>query len=834
MPPKLLVVAIDDDESNSNTWVNDMITPDCHCAQCKKEGKDFSFRPTNDGAGVKLIKKGPFAGRPHFVVADIIKCHFQKGHTPSITGASIKGGLYKATYEETQKAHATGQFNALQTSTHSLINCFCRKGLPDSLIADPSFVAMVNDIVTLGRLPMQSATKLVEDRTTFATSLRSKLFSFCKNSFVSVQIDSVTRGGNRFIGTVLTVYNSSQPTLVAPVDINANQMMMMPQARLPGIGQDRVKCAHPARLVYRTFLFDLRSDKQAPFTKLRDDDGVVIVDDDEDVVPVEPDERAAGDGEIALLMRAIEDENADAADGDEEQVPNDVEAERPQGQMTTLVIAEYLDEILKNLKSVGAVILGITSDNGSNMRGVVAALRNSRGSYQNDIRCFAHLIQLVGNKWFGLNNTEPDVRSHNNVMLACVDLRKWLRTTKNIYVPEPVITRWNSFYNMIKEILDRFVTPWCAHHADNAAGAAPFEDVIVQLAACWPTQRNVGTRAAAQAVGTFVRCLAPINKFTNIVQNDSATLGVGIAALSEVFGTVEVAYKRALKNRLINPYGRFLSDPFVIFLALIPWKTWDDRTSQMHLKFLNHVKNVLKTVSAFPADPNVAPCVYRSRVHEAFKGWVNTMESRTILRPNVPHSPKPTLQTFIADWEVSLRSPNPKIQTLAHFALSLVMCPVSEAGVERAFSAVKYIVDNLRFKTTPQHVFDQVIINQHDNVKQQRDLVFFADEDNDLTAVVRTTPISSEFVTTCVSAWTTAVDAKKIVIAEPRQNNEQAAAPQMLDHQDVEYSCAWCHKRTADAMYCGGRGGQCVYRNMVCGECCDLRPECSRCLADRM
>lgn len=795
-------------EEASNNWFNDLVNPDGNCIFCLRAQKV---------TGTYIASE--YKGRKKYNTSNL-KVHFA---THKISQPSDLSAEQKTLMEENVEAHQAAP-NAAIECEKALIQLFASRGLPDDLVQDPLFTTFIDKVIANKGMPLKTAETFVQKRTEVANKLYHQLGAWCKNKLVNLQLDIVTRCGNRFLGVVIQTFNHTVATAV-PSPIQGDQTGSLEYIR-------------PFFTAQRTFLFDLRCDRQTPFTAAP----INVVNGPEEFGaaaaaaeliedPIEVHEELNDEliQQAAAAALAAQEEVSDEDEDEDEDDKNDYD-----GKMSAKKMALRVKHLLAELASVGATVIGICTDNGSNFVALAKQLRKL-GIYLNDNRCFAHLGQKISNKWFGYHHLDPDIPSHNNVVVACIALRKWLRTKKNIYVPEPVLTRWNTFFDLVAHIYKYFLKPWYDHNDDTVD--APHGDIVDALRlVCWPTNRPPGARQCVETCKMFLDRLQPMKTFTNVVQTDGACLLVGIPAFSHVYNAINtqatIRYLPSFKARLTAPRGRFLTDTVVLFLALLPWSVVDGRRpvdQAAHDTFMNNAEKLIDRCSAVGFEFGKAK-TYRDRLKVAFQTWRGQPRRTTPLR---------TGKRFRDFWENMSKPTAPvAMQTLAYFALNIAAISVSEAACERSFSRVKYIISALRARTTPRNVYNQVLIKEFDLVKKESQIVFFSDrpadvpaEDFHMSDAFTKWEISDDFVVTCMKEFNKKVAEGKIKLdAGVVDGDVDDDAVGGDDEVGVvaaavpEKECCICGGKTNNYVKCDAgeaERGNCEHRSVICAACHD-------------
>lgn len=238
----------DDKTPTNRTWLNDMITPDGKCLLCA-----YKLPSTTD-----VLIRGQYKGRKKYNLQNFSMGHWKKQHQhlPSFE-AVLADEATKKKYEQNKKEHKAPTSNQLLKTRNAVFICFSTHGLPDSLVESIEFREMMAENIKLGYFPIQSRITFAKDRGEFAGSIKRQQFEMCRDRYVSLQLDIVTRCGNRFVGVVVQTHN---PQNVEGTDGRRVKDLSKNQGPL-------LRYDLPAPKFGRTFLLDLRCDSQTPFTK---------------------------------------------------------------------------------------------------------------------------------------------------------------------------------------------------------------------------------------------------------------------------------------------------------------------------------------------------------------------------------------------------------------------------------------------------------------------------------------------------------------------------------------------------------------------------------------
>ena len=298
-----------------------------------------------------------------------------------------------------------------------------------------------------------------------------------------------------------------------------------------------------------------------------------------------------------------------------------------------------------------------------------------------------------------------------------------------------------------------------------------------------------------------------------MVQAGNATLGMGIAGLSSVWMKLaELGYQwlKPLKLRLAARHGMFLTDPVVFYLALLPWKL--DLPEKDVTPFLENV--LLLMIKADPVPDNRDTSnTSRVAVIRSFQHWItHEVPSMIGIREDL-HTPA----RFEILWRLNLK--DKKLKPLAEFALRLSRFCVSEAHVERVFSKLKYVMNDLKASTSASNVRDTVSIA----MKEQTLENFEATQIPSMQV-----PIKKEFLLGCIKAHNEAVKDGVIVLPpeselpQEEEQNQRRNEPVVLDGAADNVQCVACFTTLPrnQCVSCNGKPNlPCAQNSYLCNEC---------------
>ena len=577
----------------------------------------------------------------------------------------------------------------------------CRKGIPDSMFSDPDYLKMLESAIAARKVPaLKWHAALKQKRNLLAEKIRASQAALVKGGYlVDIQFDIGTRAQNRFIAVIVRVQHASGYTTTIN---NVQRSYVLPQS--------------PETARMDVFMYKMVCDKEAPFTMENLPDNGDQENENLVLGEAEDEER------VANRFEEIEDngDNNQESDGEEEDAEKD---EHVNGQMTAKAVAKFLyEDVFTQLSTANRkpIILGMCSDNGSNFRPLKNLLQENHQMVISDARCFAHVVQKVGNTIFGhpSNKSPLNIASLNYVMFAAIEFRKHLRGT--IHLDEPCLTRWNTFFRLVKQIYEKILFGYSAHNDETRD--PPNHEIVQELPDFWPAKcrRKPNVNQAIELFKKFIDTLAPVNDVTDMAQADNSNLGMGVAGLSHIFvhfkGTAprtpaeQIAVMKPFKERLVHKNGsHFMTDIVVLYIALLPWRFGGDG----RLVFMAQAKKLFLRVDPLCSDRQLR----NQNVAAIVADYDKFCENLNVI-PNIPQ-PARTAENFEHQWRNTFFNQFPY---LAAFALKLARSGISEAACERVFSKLKYIINPLRSRTAIKNVRDQLNINMIDGLASNKEL----------------------------------------------------------------------------------------------------------------
>ena len=246
-------------DTKNRVWMNDCISPQGTCIFCTEPVQAPQKLKNNE---TEVFTSGSYQGRVKYHLANFDNYHYAKKHADikcleDITTNEQRNALYLANIA----AHKNKK-NEATIAVEAILTCFSKKGFPDSLIEDPDFVNMIKACIENKGLPFSSVDTLIQKRSEKAAVILTDNYDLCKNRFVSLQIDVVTRCGNRFVGVTATVWNPDRSKNAAFPGGATTASFSHPTSK----NIRKVTFDHPSLKAERTFLLDLRCDKQQPYS----------------------------------------------------------------------------------------------------------------------------------------------------------------------------------------------------------------------------------------------------------------------------------------------------------------------------------------------------------------------------------------------------------------------------------------------------------------------------------------------------------------------------------------------------------------------------------------
>lgn len=617
------------------------------CALCEAEQEAGDRKPEDVRRVAKSGKRWQFERHAQHIA--MASNGFTGGHGIT-TAAALQGhAVIKAlTGAGATAVDVSNAFGYRQRLAELVADC----ALPISIVEHPSFRLFISAARKLpaGPTPSLSAKTvhgMMQERAAAATKdLQSRVMG----KSVSIGLDAGTNH-HRFVGVVIRVHDHDR---------------------------DGVPLC-----VAKSYLMKIVADTQPPFTTA----DVVVVD-----APVEVDEEEEEEDDGSDDDDTVEAVPADADDVDDDAAIPPDEEDTTQGKLTSAKLAEFTAGLAKLLKSWGCKrVLGICADNGSNFRHLEAGMR-AHGVIINAVSCFAHVGQLFGQTLFGSPTKKALVASLQTATVIANNYRKRHKSAK---LPEPVITRWNSWFKLVAEILRRYDKP------PEEARRKINVDMLLESAP---------GRSEAQIIASlrvFHASMLRLKIFTDVVQRDNSTVADGVEVLGLLYEmstdrhmTNKTLYERVFKDRLTNSRANFMSVPVVLYMAFAPWKVVATDAARADLGTV--IGELLQEVDVYGADR----AALAQQADKFLRSGFGAGQAHPV-----------SAAGYESFWREVLRNDDYKaLHDLARFVLTISHMQVSEAAVERVFSGLKHTVYDRRNRMLPENVADLLTVKWRDGL----------------------------------------------------------------------------------------------------------------------